>query len=107
MPRSLFGAAVLAAALRPVLSQQIYDVWQTTWDRTNLFSNISPSTPINFVTPGPAASADIVINDGQQFQPVYGFGGSLSRPTFLNCSEATMLTILASQRTPRHCFSTI
>ena len=78
MPRSLFGAVVLAAALRPAFSQQIYDIWQTTWDRTNLFSNISPSTPINFVTPGAIGDADIVITDNTVYQQMVGFGGSLT-----------------------------
>lgn len=78
MPRYLLGASVLAAAMRPVLGQQIYDVWQTKWDRTNLFSNISPSTPIDFVTPGDIGQADIVITDSTVYQQMVGFGGSLT-----------------------------
>ncbi|KJA25268.1 glycoside hydrolase family 30 protein [Hypholoma sublateritium FD-334 SS-4] len=48
----------------PVLSQQIWDIWQTTWDRSKLFTSLAPSSPINFVTPGAIGSADIVVNDG-------------------------------------------
>ncbi|KAH8104653.1 glycoside hydrolase [Cristinia sonorae] len=60
-------------------AQQIYDIYSTTWDRSSLFTYTNlGSKPINFGSPGAAASADIVINDGQQFQPVYGFGGSLT-----------------------------
>ncbi|KAJ4481148.1 glucan endo-1,6-beta-glucosidase [Lentinula aciculospora] len=62
----------------PVVSQQIWDIWQTTWDRSGLFTSLAPSTPINFVTPGAIGSADIVVDDTSVFQNVYGFGGSLS-----------------------------
>lgn len=51
--------------------------WQTTWDRTGLFSDISPSTPIDFVTPGAAGDADIQVADGTTYQSVVGFGGTL------------------------------
>ncbi|CAL1712943.1 unnamed protein product [Somion occarium] len=72
----LLICSVLAS---PIAGQQIWDIWSTTWDRSKLFTytNLGPN-PINFVSPGPIASADIVINDGTQFQPVYGFGGSLT-----------------------------
>lgn len=81
----------------PVASQQIWDIvsrvvypianilpynvsiqWQTTWDRSGLFTSLAPSTPINFVSPGAIGSADIVVDDSSVFQTVYGFGGSLS-----------------------------
>lgn len=52
--------------------------WQTKWDRSNLFSNISPSAAIDFVTPGTAANADIIVDDTSVYQSVYGFGGTLS-----------------------------
>lgn len=78
MPRYLLGASALAAALRPAFGQQIQDVWQTTWDRTNLFSNVSPSTAVNFVTPGAIGDADIVITDSTVYQQMVGFGGSLT-----------------------------
>ncbi|KAF9485722.1 glycoside hydrolase [Pholiota conissans] len=52
--------------------------WQTTWDRSKLFTSLAPSSPINFVTPGAIGSADIVINDGTVFQSIAGFGGSLT-----------------------------
>ncbi|GAW00393.1 glycoside hydrolase family 30 protein [Lentinula edodes] len=59
-------------------SQQIWDIWQTTWDRSGLFTSLAPSTPINFVSPGAIGSADIVVDDSSVFQTVYGFGGSLT-----------------------------
>ncbi|KAH7872628.1 glucan endo-1,6-beta-glucosidase [Lentinula edodes] len=62
----------------PVASQQIWDIWQTTWDRSGLFTSLAPSTPINFVSPGAIGSADIVVDDSSVFQTVYGFGGSLT-----------------------------
>ena len=44
------------------------------------FTYFQPSPgPINFVSPGPIGSADIVINDVAVYQTIYGFGGSLSK----------------------------
>lgn len=59
-------------------SQQIWDVWQTTWDRSKLFTSLKPSSPINFVTPGPSGEADIVVDDRAQYQSMLGFGATLT-----------------------------
>ncbi|KAG1737994.1 glycoside hydrolase family 30 protein [Suillus lakei] len=51
MLRSLqfFGSLAL---LQAVASQQIWDIWQTTWDKNMLFTYFRPTPdPINFVTP--------------------------------------------------------
>ncbi|KAJ7854644.1 glycoside hydrolase family 30 protein [Mycena leptocephala] len=70
---------VLAGALAgPVVSQQILDIWQTTWDRAKLFTSLAPSTAINFGTPGAAASADIVVTETTVYQTINGFGGTLT-----------------------------
>jgi len=83
---SVFAALELAA------SQQIYDIWQTTWDRDMLFTYFQPTPdPINFVTPGPAASADIQIDDSSVYQTIYGFGAALTD------SSASLLSGLKSQ----------
>ncbi|OAX37370.1 glycoside hydrolase family 30 protein [Rhizopogon vinicolor AM-OR11-026] len=67
------------ALLQAVASQQIWDIWQTTWDREMLFTYFQPTPdPINFVTPGPIGSADIVVDDSSLYQTVYGFGSSLT-----------------------------
>ncbi|KIM37793.1 hypothetical protein M413DRAFT_43833, partial [Hebeloma cylindrosporum] len=58
--------------------------WQTTWDRSKLFTSVAPSSPINFVTPGPIGSADIVINDGAKFQSIAGFGACLFTHSLLS-----------------------
>ncbi|EIM84383.1 glycoside hydrolase [Stereum hirsutum FP-91666 SS1] len=74
-------SAALAIGFAPFAiaqTYQIWDVWQTTWDRTNLYTNISPSSPINFGSPGAIGSADIEVDDTQTFQSVWGFGGSLT-----------------------------
>ncbi|KAF8964806.1 glycoside hydrolase [Flammula alnicola] len=71
----IFGLSIFAL---PTVSQQIWDIWQTTWERSKLFTSLAPSSPINFVTPGPIGSADIVINDGTLYQSIVGFGGSLT-----------------------------
>ncbi|KAJ7466148.1 glycoside hydrolase family 30 protein [Mycena galericulata] len=72
---------------RPVVSQQIWDIWQTTWDREELFTSLAPSTPINFVTPGPAQSADIVVTETTVYQTINGFGGSLTDSSALTLNN--------------------
>ncbi|KAG1816364.1 glycoside hydrolase family 30 protein [Suillus subaureus] len=67
------------ALLQAVASQQIWDIWQTTWDRDMLFTYSQPTPdPINFVTPGAIGSADIAVDDSSVYQTVYGFGASLT-----------------------------
>ncbi|KAF9074611.1 glucan endo-1,6-beta-glucosidase [Rhodocollybia butyracea] len=70
--------SVLFLAVELAVSQQIWDIWQTTWDRSGLFTSLAPSTPINFVSPGAIGMADIVVDDSEVFQTIYGFGGSLT-----------------------------
>ena len=36
------------------------------------------SDPVNFVTPGNAAAADIIVNDGSVLQSMVGYGATLS-----------------------------
>ncbi|KAF8638687.1 hypothetical protein AX17_002009 [Amanita inopinata Kibby_2008] len=60
------------------MSQQIWDIWQTTWDRSKLFTSLMPSSPINFASPGPPMSADIVVSDTTLYQHIAGMGGSLT-----------------------------
>ncbi|KAJ7752198.1 glycoside hydrolase family 30 protein [Mycena maculata] len=79
---------ILAWALtRPVASQQIWDIWQTTWDREELFTSLAPSTPINFVTPGPPADADIIVTETTVYQTINGFGGSLTDSSALTLNN--------------------
>ncbi|KAJ3555934.1 hypothetical protein NM688_g2300 [Phlebia brevispora] len=72
-------AASFAAFVLPSFAQQIWDVYTTTWDRQKLFTydNLGPN-PINFVTPGAIGQADIVINDNQGYQSIWGHGGALT-----------------------------
>ncbi|KAJ6476001.1 glucan endo-1,6-beta-glucosidase [Mycena vitilis] len=69
---------LVGAIVRPVASQQIWDIWQTTWNHAELFTSLAPSTPINFGTPGAVASADIVVSETTVFQTINGFGGTLT-----------------------------
>ncbi|KAI0661979.1 glycoside hydrolase [Cubamyces menziesii] len=87
MRLSAVFASVLTCAV-PIFSQQIYDIWTTTWDRSQLFTynNLSPN-PINFNTPGAKGSADIVINDAQTYQSVWGYGASLTDSSALILSN--------------------
>ncbi|KAJ7717570.1 glucan endo-1,6-beta-glucosidase [Mycena metata] len=68
-------------------AQQIWDIWQTTWDRSKLFTSLAPSTPINFVSPSVIGSADIDVDDGQTFQSISGFGGTLTDSSALILSN--------------------
>ncbi|KAL1740014.1 glycoside hydrolase family 30 protein [Schizophyllum fasciatum] len=69
---------ILLITVKTALAQQIYDVWQTKWDRAALFSPVGSSNPVNFTAPGGIKSADIVVHDNQVYQSIYGFGGSLT-----------------------------
>lgn len=77
----------LLLAVGPSASQQIWDIWQTTWDRSGLFSNVSPTIPINFTSPGAIGSADIVVDDSIVYQNIYGFGGTLTDSSALLLSQ--------------------
>ncbi|KAJ7907646.1 glucan endo-1,6-beta-glucosidase [Mycena leptocephala] len=46
------------------------------WDRSKLFSSVSPSSPINFVKPGAAALADIIVSNSTKYQTIVGFADS-------------------------------
>ncbi|KAI0734076.1 hypothetical protein C8Q72DRAFT_513252 [Fomitopsis betulina] len=70
------------AVVLPVASQQIYDIWSTTWQRDNLFTykNLG-SDPISFVTPGSTGTSDIRVDDTAYYQDIIGFGAALSMKT--------------------------
>ncbi|KAF8209562.1 glucan endo-1,6-beta-glucosidase [Mycena galopus ATCC 62051] len=78
---------LLPLVIRPILCQQIYDIWQTTWDRSELFSSVGPSPPINFVKPGVVASADIIVSDSTKYQSIVGFGGTLTDSSALTLNN--------------------
>ncbi|KAF7970040.1 hypothetical protein HWV62_25350 [Athelia sp. TMB] len=70
--------------------------WSTTWDRSNLLAAISPTTPINFVTPGKIGSADIVVDDSTVYQTMAGFGATLSKhPKILPCVYKADSSVIA------------
>ncbi|PFH48236.1 glycoside hydrolase family 30 protein [Amanita thiersii Skay4041] len=69
---------ILVTSAGLAVSQQIWDIWQTKWDRTKLFTSLAPSSAINFVSPGTAASADIVVSDNVLMQQIDGMGGTLT-----------------------------
>ncbi|KAG6868840.1 hypothetical protein C0993_009377 [Termitomyces sp. T159_Od127] len=85
MRRLLFLS--LVQIIQPIVCQQIWDIWQTKWDRTNLFTPITLSTPINFVTPGPSGDANIVVDDSTVYQSIAGFGASLTDSSALLLSN--------------------
>ncbi|KAI0052461.1 glycoside hydrolase family 30 protein [Auriscalpium vulgare] len=64
---------------QPVLSQyQIWDIWQTVWDRSKLYTSLKPSEPVNFGSPGAIGAANIDVDDTATFQSVWGLGGGLT-----------------------------
>ncbi|KAJ7119298.1 glycoside hydrolase [Mycena crocata] len=79
--------ALLLLAVHPITSQQIYDVYQTTGDRSNLFSSVGPSSPVNFVKPGAKGSADIIVSDSTKYQSIVGFGGTLTDSSALTLNN--------------------
>ncbi|EEB89682.1 hypothetical protein MPER_12194 [Moniliophthora perniciosa FA553] len=70
--------SILLSVCTPIAGQQIWDIWQTTWDRSKLFTSTPANPPINFGTPSSIGQADIVVNDNQVLQNIYGFGSSLT-----------------------------
>ncbi|KAI0027735.1 glycoside hydrolase [Vararia minispora EC-137] len=90
--RTLASIVVATVISRPVLAQySIWDLWQTTWDRSKLFTSLAPSSPFNFGTPGAIGQADIVVDDSTVYQQMDGFGGSLTD------SAATVLVNLKNR----------
>ncbi|KAI0712025.1 glycoside hydrolase [Earliella scabrosa] len=81
-----------ALSTSTAFAQQIFDIWTTTWDRTQLLTYRSlESDPVNFVTPGNAAAADIIVNDGSVLQSMVGYGATLTD------SSAQLLNNLKTQ----------
>ncbi|KAJ3906216.1 glycoside hydrolase superfamily [Lentinula edodes] len=78
----LYFLILCAFIPRRVQTQQIYDVWQTTWDRSSLFSSFprTTSTAIDFnpSTNSVPTSVNIVVDDTVEYQDIVGFGGSLT-----------------------------
>lgn len=68
----------LLGVVQGAYAQQIWDIWQTKWDRTALFTSVGSNPPINFTSPNVIGSADIVVDDETTYQSIYGFGGSLT-----------------------------
>ncbi|KZT69689.1 glycoside hydrolase family 30 protein [Daedalea quercina L-15889] len=93
----LRSVAVSLSLALPIASQQIYDIWSTTWQRDNLFTykNLG-SSPINFVTPGSTGTSDIQVNDTTYYQDIIGFGASLTD------SSAKLLSELKSQNSNQY-----
>ncbi|OSX61841.1 glycoside hydrolase family 30 protein [Postia placenta MAD-698-R-SB12] len=75
----LHAVASGLALAAPIVAQQIYDIWSTTWQRDNLFTykNLNPN-PINFVSPGSTGTSDIVVTDSTVYQQMIGFGAALT-----------------------------
>ncbi|KAF9040063.1 glycoside hydrolase [Panaeolus papilionaceus] len=76
--RPRLALLVLPAFSAFVSSQQIWDVWQTTWNKTNLFKGLNPRPPLEFTAPGPIGSANIVVTEKSAYQEIVGFGATLT-----------------------------
>ncbi|KAK2462621.1 hypothetical protein APHAL10511_005354 [Amanita phalloides] len=65
-----------------VTSQEISNIWQTTWDRSSQFTRLPITTPIKFgarrFTHGPAAISEIIVNDTATYQQMDGIGATLT-----------------------------
>ncbi|KAG8790815.1 hypothetical protein FRC17_008849, partial [Serendipita sp. 399] len=71
--------------IEPVVSQRIWDIWQTTWNKQYLFTSLKPA-PISFGTPGPIGDANIIV-DTTEYQQMDGFGASLTDSSALVLSN--------------------
>ncbi|KAJ7151952.1 glycoside hydrolase family 30 protein [Mycena filopes] len=78
---------VVVALAQLGVAQQIWDIWQTTWDKQKLFTSLAPTTAVNFGAPGAAAAADIVVTETTVFQTINGFGGSLTDSSALTLNN--------------------
>ncbi|TEB33717.1 glycoside hydrolase family 30 protein [Coprinellus micaceus] len=74
-------------------SQEVWDVLQTTWNRTALLQYQKQSPPIIFSNQPASASANILVKDTEIYQPVLGVGGTLTD------SSAQLLRNLKSANT--------
>ncbi|KAF8736263.1 hypothetical protein AX14_000575 [Amanita brunnescens Koide BX004] len=59
-----------------IISQEIWDIWQTTWDQSSLFEKLPLTSPIEFSAYGGISDAGIVINDSAIYQQIDGIGAS-------------------------------
>ncbi|QRV88287.1 glycoside hydrolase family 30 protein [Ceratobasidium sp. AG-Ba] len=82
----LVALFAFSTVLQLVAAQTIFDIWQTTWDRTNLLTRTDDPL-VNFVTPGPVGDADIVVDDSTVYQPMDGFGATLTDSSALVLSQ--------------------
>ncbi|CAE6451753.1 unnamed protein product [Rhizoctonia solani] len=73
----LISFIVASGLLHLTAAQTIYDIWQTTWDRSKLLTRTSDPL-VNFVTKGAIGDADIVVSDGTVYQQMDGFGATLT-----------------------------
>jgi O-glycosyl hydrolase len=85
--RSTLSFAILLFSVSLARAQQIYDVWQTTWDRQQYFTYTKLSPPMNFGAKGTIGDADIVVTDSTQYQSVQGFGSTLTDSAALVLSQ--------------------
>ncbi|KZP16590.1 glycoside hydrolase family 30 protein [Athelia psychrophila] len=82
-----FGLVAFIALSHHAVAQQIQDIWQTTWNRGSLFADVSPTTAIDFTTPGTIGAADIVVDDSTIYQTMVGFGATLTDGSALTLSN--------------------
>ncbi|KAK2460052.1 hypothetical protein APHAL10511_007929 [Amanita phalloides] len=76
--RSLFLLACLTLA-QVVTSQEINNIWQTTWDGSSQFTRVPIATPIKFgARHGTAAISEIIVNDNATYQQMEGIGATLT-----------------------------
>ncbi|EUC54891.1 glycoside hydrolase family 30 protein [Rhizoctonia solani AG-3 Rhs1AP] len=77
VPMRLILFTVASGLLHLTAAQTIYDIWQTTWDRSKLLTRTNDPL-VNFVTKGAIGDADIVVSDGTVYQQMDGFGATLT-----------------------------
>ncbi|EIN08490.1 glycoside hydrolase [Punctularia strigosozonata HHB-11173 SS5] len=81
-----FHLAVICLGTRLASAQQIFDVWTTTEDKSQLLQYKAQDPPINFDTSAKSGAATISVDDSSVSQIIHGFGATLtdSAATTLN-----------------------
>ncbi|CCO38011.1 glucosylceramidase [Rhizoctonia solani AG-1 IB] len=68
---------VASGLLHLAAAQTIYDIWQTTWDRSKLLTRANDPL-VNFVAKGAIGDADVIVSDSTVYQQMDGFGATLT-----------------------------
>ncbi|KAJ7490907.1 glycoside hydrolase superfamily [Mycena latifolia] len=70
--------SILGALLRPTMAQQVFDIWETSHDKSRLFVPLNLSQPATFTTMKSSSVPDITLDETTTYQNMKGFGATLT-----------------------------